>query len=88
MAWTVQLDTDFERALRKLDRQVARRILVKVYDLADLEEPQARCKALTGNLSGFWRLRVGDYRVVLDIRGGELVIIALDVGHRSSIYDG
>jgi len=30
---------------------------------------------------------VGDYRVILDIRRGELVIIALDVGNRSSIYD-
>ena len=36
---------------------------------------------------GLWRLRVGDYRVILDVHRDELVIVALDVDHRSSIYD-
>lgn len=87
MAWSVRLSSDFERSLSKLDKQAARRILVKLYGLSDLDEPQARCKVLTGPLGGLWRLRVGDYRVLLDIYKGELVIIALDVGHRSSVYD-
>ncbi|GAB3817020.1 type II toxin-antitoxin system RelE/ParE family toxin [Tessaracoccus terricola] len=87
MAWRVQVDADCERSLRKLDRQVARRILTKLYALAELQEPQTRCKALTGPLAGLWRLRVGDFRVLLDIRRGELVIVALDADHRSSIYD-
>lgn len=88
MVWSIRLGADFERSLRKLDKQTARRILVKLYGLGDLDEPQARCKALTGPLTGLWRLRVGDYRVLLDIQRRELVIIALDVGHRSSVYDG
>lgn len=58
-----------------------------LYGLVDLDDPQTRCKALTGPLAGLWRLRVGDYRVLLDIQRDELVIVALDVGHRSSIYD-
>lgn len=49
--------------------------------------PSKRCKALSGPYTGLWRLRVGDYRVILDIRRAELIIIALDVGNRSSIYD-
>lgn len=36
--------------------------------------------------TGLWRLRVGDYRVILDMRRSELVIIALDVGNRDNIY--
>lgn len=87
MSWTVRLDQDFERSLRSLDKQVARRIMVKLYGLASLDDPQSRCKALAGPLAGLWRLRVGDYRVLLDIRRHELVIIALDSGHRSSIYE-
>lgn len=87
MAWQVRLDSEFEKSLRKLDRQVARRILVKIYSLAELDEPQDRCKALSGPLTGLWRLRVGDYRVLLDIRRGEMVIVALDAGHRREIYD-
>lgn len=87
MAWSVLLATEFEDSLRKLDKSIARRILVKLYGLCELDEPQARCKALAGPLAGLWRMRVGDYRVLLDIRRGELVIVALDVGHRSSVYD-
>ncbi len=87
MAWVVRLADDFEHSLRKLDKQVARRILVKLYGLVDLDDPQDRCKGLTGPLAGLWQLRVGDYRVLLDIQRGELVIVALDVGHRRSIYD-
>lgn len=86
MTWQVRLTADFERSVRKLDKQVARRILAKLYSLAALDDPPARCKALTGPLTGLWRLRVGDYRVVIDIRRDVLIIVALDVGHRSSVY--
>ncbi len=73
--------------MRKLDRPVARRIFDGVERLAQLDEPMGSCKPLTGPFSGLWRLRVGDYRVILDIRRGELVIVAVDLGHRSEIYD-
>lgn len=78
---------EFAKALRKLDRQVQRRILAKLIALTDLEDPTVPCKPLTGPLTGLWRLRAGDWRVILDIRRGELVIVALDVDHRSKIYE-
>lgn len=86
MTWTIRTDRDFDGALKKLDRQIARRVLKALIALEALDDPTKRCKALAGPYAGLWRLRVGDYRVVLDIRRGELVIIALDVGNRSNIY--
>ena len=87
MTWTIRTDSEFDRALKKLDRQVAMRVLKALTGLENLDDPTKRCKALSGPYTGLWRLRVGDYRVVLDIRRSELVIIALDLGNRSSIYD-
>ncbi len=87
MTWTIRTDLDFDRAMRKLDRQVATRVLKALVALENLDDPRKRCKALSGPYTGLWRLRVGDYRVILDIRRGELVIIALDIGNRSGIYD-
>jgi len=87
MTWTVRTDSDFDRALRKLDRQVAARVLKALVALENLDDPTRRCKTLSGPYAGLWRLRVGDYRVILDIRRRELVIVALDVGNRSGIYD-
>lgn len=87
MTWTIRTDSDFDQAVKKLDRPVAARVLKTLIALEDLDDPTKRCKALSGPYTGLWRLRVGDYRVILDIRRGELIIIALDVGNRSDIYD-
>lgn len=77
----------FEKALRRLDRQVQRRILTKLYGLTELEDPSVQCKPMTGPLTGLWHIRTGDYRTILDIRRGELAIIALDTDHRSAVYE-
>lgn len=87
MRWAIRTDRDFDRALKKLDRTVAARVLKALTALENLDDPTKRCKALAGPYTGLWRLRVGDYRAILDIRRGELVVIALDLGNRSSIYD-
>lgn len=87
MTWSIRTDRDFERELKKLDRQVAARVLKALLGLENLDDPTKRCKALSGPYAGLWRLRVGDYRVILDIRRAELIIIALDMGNRSSVYD-
>lgn len=87
MTWSIHTDRDFDRALKKLDRQVARRVLKALTALEHLDDPTKRCKALSGPYAGLWRLRVGDYRIILDIRRAELIIIALHMGNRSSIYD-
>src|SRR5207245_9817373 len=71
------------RQLRKLDRTVARRILNKVGELAD--NPRRLVQRLVS--SPYYRLRVGDYRVILDIQQRLLRILVLIVGHRGSIYD-
>lgn len=87
MTWRVEYTPRAAKAMRKLDRPVARRVFDGVERLRSLDEPTATCKALSGPLTGLWRLRVGDYRVILDIRRHDLVIVALDLGHRSSVYD-
>jgi len=42
-------------------------------------------KPLRGTLAGFWKLRVGDWRVVYAIRGDDVIVFAIK--HRSRIYD-
>lgn len=85
--WQVVTAPGFDRAMRKLDPATRKAIFKSLANLSELETPQARCKPLTGPLAGLWRRRVGDYRLIIDIRGNELILVALDVGHRSSIYD-
>ena len=70
------------RQLQKLDRTVARRIFDKVGELR--ETPHRFVRKLAN--SPYYRLRVGDYRVILDIQETVLRILVLKVGHRKSIY--
>lgn len=86
MAWTIDISDRAVRTLRKMDRQTARRIRDELEEISQLEDPRSRGKALTGNLSGLWRYRVGDYRIVCDIEDGVLVILVVDVAHRSKVY--
>ena len=51
------------------------------------ENPRIHGKGLTANRSGQWRYRVGDYRILADIRDDEIVLVLIDVGHRSRIYE-
>lgn len=85
--WRVEYSARAMKALRKLDKPLAQRVLNAVNELATLDDPRVRCKALSGPLIGLWRLRVGNYRVVLDIDGAHVTVIVLDAGHRSSVYD-
>ncbi len=71
------------RQLRKLDRVVARRIFDRVGELR--EDPRRQVQKLVS--SPYYRLRVGDYRVILDLQQGILRVLVLKVGHRRSIYD-
>lgn len=73
------------RDLERLDEPVARRIAERINWLAaHLED--IRPEPLTGNLSGFYKFRVGDYRVVYEILSAESIILIHQIEHRRDIY--
>ena len=43
-------------------------------------------KALSANLAGSWRYRIGNYRVLCEIKDGELVVLVFEIAHRSKVY--
>lgn len=75
------------KQLAKLDNSVKKRILDYMDEIANLSDPRSKGKMLVGNLKGFWRYRVGDYRLICRIHDEELEILVVEVGHRKEIYD-
>ncbi len=74
--------------LKKLDKQTAALILGWVRkNLEGCENPRQHGKALTANRSGGWRFRVGDYRLLAEIKDDVVTILILNVGHRSDVYN-
>jgi len=85
--WTIEYTRTAESQLRKLDKQVARRILDYLVDkIAPLDNPPTRGKALSGRLGELWRYRVGDYRVICEIRDNNMRILVVETGHRKQVY--
>ena len=41
---------------------------------------------MKGDHAGFWRYRIGDYRVLCDIQDEQVVVLVLTVGHRGQVY--
>ena len=88
MVWTISYSDRALKSLRKMDKQNARRIV----DFMDLRiavaaDPRQSGKPLKGELGEFWRYRVGDYRILCEIRDDELVILAATIVHRREVYD-
>ena len=70
--------------LRGIPKPTVKRILQAIDRLATNPRPP-ECKKLTGH--ALFRIRVGVYRVVYEIRSDELFVIVVKVGHRREVYD-
>lgn len=82
--YDVRYDPKAWKELSKLDRPVARRIARAIDELRSDPRPR-RARPLIGH-PDLWRMRVGDYRAIYTIRDTELVVIALRIAHRTSVY--
>jgi len=87
LAWTVKLSDDAKRDLEKLDKPIQKRIVSFLQErIKPADNPRTSGKALQGNLSGLWRYRVGDYRLLCRIENDELLILVIEIGHRKDVY--
>ena len=84
--WSVEFTPRAEKAVKRLDRSVRKRVFDKLWEIQGADDPRDFLKPMAGPLAGMFRLRVGDYRVIIDIQDERCVILALDVGHRSVVY--
>ena len=71
------------KQLRKLDREIGQRIISTLERIRI--RPDAYVKKLVGDEG--YRLRVGNYRMILDIDKEKLIILVLRIGHRRNVYD-
>lgn len=85
MSYEVAIAPAAARRLRKMDPPARRRIQAVVELLASDPRPPAATRLVGGG--GEWRVRTGDYRIVYEIRDGELLVLVLHVGHRRDVYD-
>ena len=87
MSWTIHYTETARTQLRKLDRQMARRILEYMEGrVAKRADPRTIGKPLMGPLGGLWRYRVGDCRVICEVQDAVLCVLVVRVGNRREVY--
>jgi len=86
--YTVEIDEwVFSEDFKKIDGAGQKRI-IKAVRKKLTEEPRAYGKPLAGQYKGFWKLKVGPYRVVYEILESKLTVYVIKVGYRrdSEVY--
>ncbi|MEB3311592.1 MAG: type II toxin-antitoxin system RelE/ParE family toxin [Snowella sp.] len=88
MVWQIEFDPRALKELKKLDKIAQKRIVQYLKNQVAVQtNPRIFGRALKGNKQGLWRYRVGDYRVICNIRDSQMVILVIKVGPRQSVYD-
>ncbi len=79
----IEITETAKNFLKKLQKKDAEIILNKIYSIR--ENPFRYLKRLQGEK--LWRLRIGDYRAIVDVIVSINKIVVLRIGHRKNVYD-
>ncbi|MBS3124144.1 type II toxin-antitoxin system RelE/ParE family toxin [Candidatus Woesearchaeota archaeon] len=83
MLYEIIFSDEATRQLQKLEKEIQKRIITTLERIRI--RPEAYLKRLVGYQA--YRLRVGDYRVIIDLDQNKLMILVIKIGHRKNIYE-
>ncbi len=88
MSWKIKVSSNAEKYYIRLDKKLKLRIKNSLVNLSEYEKPleHSQVKALTGDLKGFYRLRVGDYRIIFGLIEESKTIAVVNIFPRGSGY--
>ena len=88
MAWKIEFSPKAKKQLLKINT-IDQTTLDKFLNdkLPKTSNPKSLGASLQGNLKGFWRYRVGDYRIICQIKERQLIVLVVKIGHRKDIYN-
>ena len=81
--YSIEFSLNAEKQLLKLERDVSKRIVATLERISI--RPHSHIKRLVN--CPYYSLRVGEYRLILDIRQDKLIIFVIEIGHRKNVYD-
>lgn len=88
MKYKVVFSERATKQLKKLDKHISSLIIGWLEkNINGCENPRIHGKGLVENRSGEWRYRIGDYRIICQIKDEEVLVLVLEIGHRREIYE-
>jgi mRNA interferase RelE/StbE len=87
LAWRIEFTRTAEKHIQKLSREAQANILKYLREcVGSAANARQFRKMLHGDKQGLWRYRVGDYRIICDVRDQDLEVRVLAIGHRKEVY--
>jgi mRNA interferase RelE/StbE len=84
LIYKLLFDDKVTKDLKKIDKAWQKKILKKIKTTL-IDNPKSG-KKLIGNLSSYYRIRVGDYRVIYEVKDDEIIVLVVKIKHRKDIY--
>ncbi|MDR0374098.1 MAG: type II toxin-antitoxin system RelE/ParE family toxin [Treponema sp.] len=87
MAYQIRFEEKAKEDFDKLDNSVKIRIKKFLVKLSQRDDPRSLGEPLEENLSGYWKYRVGDYRLAAEIQDDIFLVLMLVIGKRETVYE-
>ena len=84
MSYRIEVKRSAAKALQKVPKADQKRIAEKIDSLAE-NLPNPDTTKMKGN-NPFYKIRVGDYRIIYEIQEKVLIILIVKIGHRKDVY--
>ncbi len=89
LTWKVEFESSAKKELKLLDNTAKTNILRYMRErIATDKDPRRFGDPLGKDLTGLWRYRIGNYRVVCDIQDEKILVLVVRVAHRRKVYGG
>lgn len=86
LAWQIKIKTSAKHEIKKFDKSIQTQVFEFLNQLAASKDPRQHLLPYTGPLAGYWKKRIGDYRLVMEIQDKIITIEVFKAGHRSKVY--
>ena len=83
MRYTVEIKRSAQKQLAKISNPFSDAITEKILSL-EIDPRPVGCIKLKGREG--WRVRVGDYRIIYEIKDNILLVLVIDIDHRKQVY--
>lgn len=86
--WQVEFTRKAQKQFAKLDRETQQLMVRHLDRIIEAGDPFQFGKPLVGEFSGYWRYRVGKYRMICDVQKRRLIIEIIAIAKRDKVYGG
>jgi len=88
VTWKIEVSSRFEKYYNKLASKDKSRIKNKLNEIKELDNPLIHkdVRALTGELKGFYRMRIGELRIIFSLINDSKTIAVVNLFPRSEGY--